>query len=116
MSYFNLRGRNFPLWTSEPGVGRDKTSEITFQSDVIGKTGGDYFTTNYPQPTYLSSNGYVLHMDTTASADFDFHDPAFHELQVWSKPEAVSFEIADTIADLCEQLPENFPGVTMAPE
>ena len=22
MSYFNLRGRHFPLWTSEPGVGR----------------------------------------------------------------------------------------------
>ncbi|WP_341475315.1 hypothetical protein, partial [Francisella tularensis] len=22
LSYFNLRGRHFPLWTSEPGVGR----------------------------------------------------------------------------------------------
>lgn len=29
MSYFNLRGRNFPLWTSEPGVGRDKTTYVT---------------------------------------------------------------------------------------
>ena len=29
MSYFNLRGRNFPLWTSEPGVGRDKSTYIT---------------------------------------------------------------------------------------
>ena len=26
MSYFDLRGRHFPLWTSEPGVGRDKTT------------------------------------------------------------------------------------------
>ena len=26
MSYFDLRGRRFPLWTREPGVGRDKTS------------------------------------------------------------------------------------------
>ncbi len=34
MSYFDLRGRRFPLWTSEPGVGRDKTSPITFQADV----------------------------------------------------------------------------------
>ena len=25
MSYFDMRGRRFPLWTSEPGVGRDKT-------------------------------------------------------------------------------------------
>ena len=34
MSYFDMRGRRFPLWTSEPGVGRDKTTEITFKSDV----------------------------------------------------------------------------------
>ena len=26
MSYFDLRGRRFPLWTSEPGVGRDKST------------------------------------------------------------------------------------------
>ena len=45
----------FPLWTSEPGVGRDKTTEITFKADVAGKAGGDYWNTNYPQPTYLSS-------------------------------------------------------------
>ena len=52
MSYFDMRGRRFPLWTSEPGVGRDKTTEITFKSDVNGKAGGDYYNTNYPQPTY----------------------------------------------------------------
>lgn len=46
MSYFDMRGRRFPLWTSEPGVGRDKTSEITFKSDVSGKAGGDYYNTN----------------------------------------------------------------------
>ena len=28
MSYFNLAGRRFPLWTSEPGVGRDKSTEL----------------------------------------------------------------------------------------
>ena len=55
MSYFDMRGRRFPLWTSEPGVGRDKTTEITFKADVSGKSGGDYLNTNYPQPTYLSS-------------------------------------------------------------
>jgi len=43
MSYFDMRGRRFPLWTSEPGVGRDKTTEITFKSDVTGKSGGDYW-------------------------------------------------------------------------
>jgi hypothetical protein len=51
MSYLDLRGRRFPLWTSEPGVGPDKTSRITFEADREGKAGGDYWTTNYPQPT-----------------------------------------------------------------
>ena len=37
MSYFNLRGRNFPIWTSEPGVGRDKTTYVTWRSDVENK-------------------------------------------------------------------------------
>ncbi|MDY7511513.1 hypothetical protein SPJ20_24495, partial [Ralstonia wenshanensis] len=71
MSYFDLRGRHFPLWTSEPGVGRDKSTHITWQADVTAKAGGDYYHTNYPQPTFLSSGRYALHAETTAYADFD---------------------------------------------
>lgn len=60
MSYFDLRGRHFPLWTSEPGVGRDKTTYVTWRSDVEnGGAGGDYYNTNYPQPTYVSSRRYA---------------------------------------------------------
>ena len=29
MSYFSLNGRRFPMWTSEPGVGRDKSTKLT---------------------------------------------------------------------------------------
>jgi alpha-glucosidase len=72
MSYFDLKGRHFPLWTSEPGVGRDKSSEITFKADAMGKAGGDYWNTNYPQPTYVSSRKYALHLETTAYSAFDF--------------------------------------------
>ena len=39
MSYFDMRGRRFPLWTSEPGVGRDKTTEITFKAAGATYTG-----------------------------------------------------------------------------
>ena len=38
MSYFDLRGRRFPLWTSEPGVGRDKSTEITFKAPAAAGT------------------------------------------------------------------------------
>ena len=100
MSYFNLRGRHFPLWTSEPGVGRDKTTYVTWRSDVENKAGGDYYNTNFPQPTYVSSRHYYLHADTTAYADFDFRHEAFHELQFWEVPASIRIEAADTFLDL----------------
>ena len=88
MSYFNLRGRRFPLWTSEPGVGRDKSTLLTFLADQT-QAGGDYYCTNYPQPTFLSSRRYALHMDTTAYTAFDFRHAGFHELEAWETPHKV---------------------------
>jgi alpha-glucosidase len=108
MSYFNLRGRVFPLWTSEPGVGRDKTSLITFQADVQGGGGGDYWNTNYPQPTFLSSRRYALHIDTTAYGQFDFRDPLFHEIETWEVPARVEWFAADSLADLVGRLSTYF--------
>ena len=34
MSYLTLNGRKFPIWTSEPGVGRDKSTELDRKSVV----------------------------------------------------------------------------------
>ncbi|MGV1917789.1 alpha-glucosidase [Rhizobium sp. 22-785-1] len=108
MSYFNMRGRKFPLWTSEPGVGRDKTTEITFKADVSGKAGGDYYHTNYPQPTYISSRHYALHVETTAYSVFDFRRDTFHEIEAWAVPEHLEFFAADTFKNLVEQLSARF--------
>ena len=94
MSYFNLRGRHFPLWTSEPGVGRDKTTYVTWRSDVENKAGGDYYNTNYPEPTFVSTKHYYLHVDSTAYADFDFRNKDFHELQIWEVPASIRIEAA----------------------
>lgn len=108
LSYFGLRGRTFPLWTSEPGVGRDKASAITFQADVAGRAGGDYWNTNYPQPTWLSSRRYALHVETTAYSCFDFRDPAFHEIEAWDIPERIELFAADHFTDLVGQLSTRF--------
>lgn len=104
MSYFNLRGRHFPLWTSEPGVGRDKTTYVTWRSDVENKAGGDYYNTNYPQPTYVSARHYYLHVDSTAYADFDFRNRDFHELQIWEVPASIRIEAAPGFLELLEKL------------
>lgn len=104
MSYFDLRGRHFPLWTSEPGVGRDKSTYLTWRYDQECKAGGDYYHTNFPQPTFVSTKHYYLHIDSTAYADFDFRHPKFHELQVWEIPASVRIEAAPTYLELLEKL------------
>lgn len=108
MSYFNLRGRHFPLWTSEPGVGRDKSTHLTWQADVTGKAGGDYYTTNYPQPTYISSELYCLHADTTAYADFDFRHAEFHELHFWGIPRRIELFAAKSFVELVARISDRF--------
>lgn len=108
MSYFNLRGRNFPLWTSEPGVGRDKSTYVTWRSDVENKAGGDYYNTNYPQPTFVSTKHYYFHMDTTAYADYNFKNEEFHELQAWEVPHQIRIETADTYLELLKKLTAYF--------
>lgn len=108
MSYFDLSGRQFPFWTSEPGVGRDKSTTITFQADTTGKAGGDYWTTNYPQPTYISSRGYALHVETTAYSAFDFRRRAFHEVEVWAVPQRIELTARDSLAEIVSALSTRF--------
>ncbi|MEE1613325.1 alpha-glucosidase [Microvirga sp. CF3016] len=116
MSYFDMRGRRFPLWTSEPGVGRDKTTEITFKADVTGKSGGDYWNTNYPQPTYLSSRRYALHVETTAYSAFDFRRGDFHEIEIWTLPERIEVTARPTFISLVEAMSERFGRQPPLPE
>ncbi|KFG68261.1 alpha-glucosidase [Microvirga sp. BSC39] len=116
MSYFDMRGRRFPLWTSEPGVGRDKTTEITFKADVTGKSGGDYWNTNYPQPTYLSSYRYALHVETSAYSAFDFRRGDFHEIEIWAVPERIELTARPTFIALVEAMAERFGRQPPLPE
>ncbi len=107
MSYFDLRGRRFPLWTSEPGVGRDKTTLLTFQADAA-HAGGDYWHTNYPQPTFVSSRRYACHIDTTAYAAFDFRDVGYHEVEAWEVPARIELFAAPSFAALVTRLSTRF--------
>lgn len=108
MSYFDLRGRRFPLWTSEPGVGRDKSTAITQQADAAGRAGGDYYTTNYPQPTFVSSRRYAVHLETTAYAVFDFRLPDRHQLEVWAVPDRLELFAQPDFMSLVQALSDRF--------
>ena len=84
MSYFALNARRFPMWTSEPGVGRDKSTALTKAMDASGMAGGDYWTTNYPQPTFLTSRWLAIHLDAACYSVLDFTDRTAHCVEVWS--------------------------------
>ena len=90
MSYFALGGRRFPMWTSEPGVGRDKSTELTRIMDEEGMAGGDYWHTNYPQPTFLTSRWTAIHCDETCYSVLDFTAADRHTVEVWKS--AARFE------------------------
>jgi len=107
-SYFDLRGRRFPLWVAEPGVGRDKNTLVTFQADQRNGGGGDYHNTYYPQPTFVSSRRYALHVDTTAYSVFDFRQDEFHEIEVWEIPAQIEIWEAAHFVDLVGILSSRF--------
>ena len=108
MSYLALAGRRFPMWTSEPGVGRDKSTELTRLMDQQGMAGGDYWTTNYPQPTFVSSRQYACHLDANCYSALDFTDPAVHEIEVWAGQARFEFFREKSPADLVGQLSTRF--------
>lgn len=114
-SYFDMAGRHFPLWTSEPGVGRDKSTLLTWQCDQKG-AGGDYYHTNYPQPTWISSRRYALHIDTSAYAAFDFRHPGFHEVEIWEVPARIELWARPRFTELVTALSDRFGRQPPLPE
>ena len=108
MSYLALNGRAFPMWTSEPGVGRDKSTELTRAMDASGMAGGDYWTTNYPQPTFLTSRWLAVHLDASCYSVLDFTDPAAHRIEVWSNAARFELFAAEGSQELVGMLSERF--------
>jgi len=108
MSYLALNGRRYPMWTSEPGVGRDKTTELTRVMDETGMAGGDYWNTNYPQPTLLTSRWLAIHLDGSTYSVIDASDPARHSFEIWSAKARFELFAADGPQDLVGQLSTRF--------
>lgn len=103
-SYFDLRGKNFPLWTGEQGVGRNKATEITQIADTLDRAGGDYHTTFYPQPTFVSTRLYFLHAETYGYADFDFSDPKAHRLMFWEVPSLITISHKPSLLEVVQDI------------
>ena len=70
-SSWKLNGRRFPLWTSEPGVGRTP-GIVRLGANIHGRIGGTPMHTYFPQPTFVSTGRWFLHAASSVFAVFDF--------------------------------------------
>ena len=103
-SMLDLRGRLFPIWTREQGVGRNKLTEITRLADCSDGGGGDYHTTFFPQPTFLSSRLYFAHLENYEYSELDFRAARFHELALWSTSLSLVLGAGESFRELLEKL------------
>lgn len=109
MSYLALNGRNFPMWSSEPGVGREPGTLLTDRMSADGSfAGGDYWTTNYPQPTVLSSNGYAVLIDDSCYSELDCRQDDVFTVSLWSNTAGISLLDCKTPAEVVGQLSKWF--------
>ena len=105
-SALDLRGRLWPIWTREQGVGRNKLTEVTRLADALDGSGGDYHTTFFPQPTFLSSRRYFMHIVNYEYAELDFREKTFHEIGLWSTALRLTICCRETFPALLESLTE----------
>lgn len=102
-TYFNLKGKNVPIFVQEQGVGRGRDL-ITFLANMKADAGGAWYTTYFNQPTFISSEKYFCHSDETAYAEFDFTGKDYHILHFRHIPENIIVGTAPSLPKLVEQL------------
>ena len=92
-SEVNFRGKIVPLWVEEQGVGRGDPP-IT----------GHWYSTYHPQPTYVSSENYFCHSESSSYAKFNFVEENYHELYIWSVPKEITFGKYDSTLETVSNL------------
>ena len=103
-SALDLRGRLWPIWTREQGVGRNKQTEITRLADAADGSGGDYHTTFFPQPTMVSSRMYFAHVENYEYCELDLRESSYHEISLWSTDIRMVLCCAENYPALLEKL------------
>lgn len=103
-SAFDLRGKNYPIFTMEQGVGRNKKTLTTFLADQLDGGGGDYWTTYYPEATFVSSRLYYLHLHGYEYAEVDLSHKDRHRLHVWQNHIRFTVSVNETYPGLLGDL------------
>ena len=114
-SEFNLKGKNVPLWSEEQGNCRGTPKWLTALLNII-YLGGHWYTTYYPQPTFISSSNYFYHVDTSAYAEFNFKEKNKHGLYFFELPEKFIIGKYDTAVSTVSALSDLLGKQPILPE
>ncbi|MCS7174919.1 alpha-glucosidase [Pseudothermotoga sp.] len=115
-SHFDLRGKKVPIFVSEQGVGRNRKDFLTLIADFVYDAGGDWYSTYFPQPLFVSSRKYFCFVDGSSYMMFDFSKEDFFELMVWQLPVDLYFSSQETWEELLNKLTETLGRQTTPPE
>ena len=81
-SHLNLRGKRFPMWAGEMGLGRHPLRLYTWLADLIAGAGGKHWSTYFPQPAFISTRGYGCLVDTDGYSVLDFSQADRHSIEI----------------------------------
>ncbi|MBN2875633.1 MAG: alpha-glucosidase [Spirochaetales bacterium] len=87
-SRLDLKGSRVPLWSEEQGVGRGHDL-ITLLANLWGGAGGNWHTTYFGQPSFVTSGRSYAHVGTTAYCVFDFRRAKTTVLSSWAVPDEI---------------------------
>ena len=85
-------------------MGRNKSYPVTFLTDIVGGAGGDYHTSYFPLPTFLSSRRYYCHLSGSNYMDLDFSHAKYHEISIFGPPEPIYFNVDEDFEALVRSL------------
>ena len=114
-SVLDLRGRKVHIWVQEQGVGRGHDA-ITMLADLHSNSGGSWYTTYFAQPTFVSSNNYFCHVDSSSYAEFDFRKTDEHILHLWDVPPKIIIGATESAPEIIGALSRFLGRQPMLPD
>ncbi|NBF41268.1 MAG: alpha-glucosidase [Spirochaetes bacterium] len=97
-SRLDLKGSRVPIWVQEQGIGRGKDA-ISWLARLRFGAGGHWYSTYFPQPTFVSSASWFCHTDLTRYAELDFSGGDRVTIHAWEVPDRIVFGVHDTLEE-----------------
>ncbi|MFO8064847.1 MAG: alpha-glucosidase [Spirochaetia bacterium] len=94
-SRLDMKGSRVPMWSQEPGIGRGRDLISWFARMRLG-SGGHWYSTYYPQPTFVSTANWFCHVDMWRYGELDFRARDRAVIHSWEVPERIIIGVHDS--------------------